>query len=898
MTLSFYVDYHTVWGESIAICFDRQPEGNGFGNPLAMRMIPDSSLWHIELACSDLRAAAGTGYSYMVVGSDGSVLRREWQKHIIPAADAATARLDLFDAWSDIPVDTPYMSSLFTDCVYRRNQSDRDVPVLPMPGTITLEVEAPLVPSDCTLAVAGSVPALGNWDIAKAVRFSDADYPKWRVSIPLSGLSGAFEYKFLIVKKATGELVEWEPGSNRIINLPSGMGSYYAIIVSGLKVQASLPLWRGAGVAIPVFSLRSESDFGIGDFTDIKIMADWAASTGQRIIQLLPVNDTNMTGEWTDSYPYNSISSFALHPIYIRPTEAGKLQNPARRNYYEEKRCELQALKAVDYEAVFALKMAYMRELFIQDGPLMIQSNDFKAFIEENDSWLTPYAAFCVLRDRFSTPDMSKWGEYAQYRKDSVDALLASNQPDVQLVYFIQYHLDRQLRSARDYAHERGVALKGDIPIGISRTSVDAWLYPELFNLNSSAGAPPDDFAKNGQNWGFPTYNWEAMARDDFKWWKNRFSNMARYFDAYRIDHVLGFFRIWQIPYDQIHGLLGVFNPALPFTAEELKNSYDFILNPEVNCKPYIADWTVADFFGNRAEEVKERFLSPIGGGRYSLKPEFSTQKAIAEWGSKLSEKSSDKELVEPLQNLIDQVLFLPDTTRKDMWHPRISGQQTCSYRALNDYERNQYDKLYNDFYYLRNNDFWRVKAMDKLPTITETTNMLACAEDLGMIPACVPSVLDSLKILTLEIQRMPKDPGSQFGNPATYPYLSVCSTSTHDMPGLRGWWEANHTISQSFFNHILHQSGEAPLSAEPWICSMIVESHLQSPSMLCVIPLQDYLSTDEKLRRQNHKEEVINEPSNPRHYWRYRMHLTLEQLQGANEFNERLRTMVTSAGR
>jgi len=898
MKLSLFVDYSTVWGETLSVELAHGPSGGDMPEVLPMTLIQGTTIWHVEIAVTDLRTLEGVEYTYLVKLSDGRVSRREWCGHTVPRADASTARLDLFDAWCDRPAELPYLSTLFTDCVFRRDAATVSEAEIPAPGMMTIQATAPIVPADCVLAVAGSIPALGGWDPAKALRLADAGYPVWQATFVLPPATTSFDYKFLIVKRDSGEVVSWEPRSNRTFVLPYPLNGGEALVLSGLTVHAPFPLWRGAGVAIPVFSLRSAEDFGVGDFTDIKLMADWAASTGQTIIQLLPVNDTSMTGTWTDSYPYNSISSFALHPLYIRPQEAGELNDSQRRDWYEEERRRLNSLSAVDYEAVMKAKTSYMRELFEQDGPDTVVSGDFTRFVEENTHWLTPYAAFCVLRDRFGTSDMSRWGEYSVYDPERIATFIDANISEIQLIYFIQYHLDKQLRAARDHAHSRGVALKGDIPIGISRTSVDAWLNPGLYNLDASAGAPPDDFAVNGQNWGFPTYNWDAMRRDGFKWWKDRFRNMARYFDAYRIDHVLGFFRIWQIPLDQVHGLLGVFNPALPFTEEELRRSYDFGLNGSVNCQPYIADWTLPDFFGERTEEVKQRFLSPIGGGRYELKPEYATQRAIADWGSHLPETSNDRDLVAPLQGLIDQVLFLPDPYRKGFWHPRIAAQHTYSYRVLNDYERYRFDQLYNDFFYRRNDSFWRARAMEKLPVVTETTRMLACAEDLGMIPACVPSVMDELRILALEIQRMPKNPDRQFGDPALYPYLSVCATSTHDMPGIRGWWEADHAASQSFFNHVLHQSGDAPFYAEPWICTMIIDSHLASPSMLCILPLQDYLSIDGSLRRRNPAEETINEPANPRHYWRYRMHLDLEQLLVAKDFNDRLRGMIANAGR
>ncbi len=900
MKLTFFIDYHTNWGEHISLQLTRNIPGVEAAGDLTMAMAPvaGTDLWHIELTCPDLRSVQDMEYGYVVASETGHIIRREWQSHRIPVADPSTERLIVCDAWLDRPADLPYLSTLFTKSVCRRPDHYHTAAKLPAPGTVTLRASAPMVPSDCVLAVAGSIDSLGGWDTASALRLSDEEYPVWTITFPLPADCRAFEYKFLIIKEKTGEIMSWEPRSNRVFVVPVDASRADAIVVTDLSVPAPLPLWRGAGVAIPVFSLRSADDFGVGDFADIRLMADWAALTGQTIIQLLPVNDTNMTGTWTDSYPYNSISSFALHPMYLRPSEAGRLDDAEAMARYEQERQRLQALPAVDYEAAFKLKMDYMRDLFNQERETIVSSDEFKSFVEKNAGWLTPYAAFCVLRDRFSTPDMTQWGEYAVYDPAKVAALIKESGDEINFVYFLQYHLDRQLRDARNYAHSRGVALKGDIPIGISRTSVDAWLRPELFNLDASAGAPPDDFAVNGQNWGFPTYNWDAMARDNFSWWKDRFRNMARYFDAYRIDHVLGFFRIWQIPLDQLHGLLGVFNPALPFTEQELRQNYDFGLNPSVNCRPYIADWTLGEIFGPRAEEIKERFLLPIGGGRYELRPELATQKAIAAWGETIAAEHPDRDLIEPLMGLIDQVLFLPDPYRQGYWHPRIDARKTFSYRALTDYERYQYDRLYDDFFYRRNDDFWRHKAMEKLPPIIEATKMLTCAEDLGMIPACVPSVMDELRILSLEIQRMPKDPNRQFGDPALYPYLSVCATSTHDMPGIRGWWESDRGMAQSFFNNVLHQPGEAPFYAEPWICSMIIDSHLHSPSMLCILPLQDYLAIDSDIRRENPADEIINEPSNPRHYWRYRMHLSLEELLGAEAFNNRLNAMVASSGR
>ncbi|MDE6271073.1 MAG: 4-alpha-glucanotransferase, partial [Muribaculaceae bacterium] len=437
---------------------------------------------------------------------------------------------------------------------------------------------------------------------------------------------------------------------------------------------------------------------------------------------------------------------------------------------------------------------------------------------------LLPYAAFCVLRDRFATPDFTLWPEeFAVYRAEFIENFAKENSAEMEYVYYLQFHLDKQMKHVASYARDKGVAIKGDIPIGISRTSADAWQSPELFNMNSQAGAPPDDFSVLGQNWGFPTYNWDVMARDGFAWWKARFRKMSEYFDAYRIDHVLGFFRIWQIPMDAIHGLLGIFNPALPFTPEELRDSYGFNFNVELYTKPYIMDWFLGDIFGDLCDEVRARFLFVNGYGTYCLRPEFDTQRKVAAYFADKEASDKNKRLCDGLMALIDNVLFIEDPVQKGLYHPRISAQHSYIYRSLNDYDKWSFNRLYNDFFYHRHDAFWYEKAMQKLPPLISSTDMLVCAEDLGMIPHCVPDVMHRLEMLSLEIQRMPKDPNVEFGDTWHYPYFSVCTTSTHDMGGIRQWWEEDHTASQRFFNNVLHEPGQAPYFCEPWVCERIV---------------------------------------------------------------------------
>ncbi len=893
MKISFNVDYRTAWGETLHVSGNSAALGaNDIRKAPAMRYAGGQK-WELEVEIDDHEGQT-LEYNYIVKNENGYE-RREWGPGHRITPTPGVSRMEIYDRWQDQPWDKPYYSSAFTGCINLRQKPD--APANPVNGMMNIRVSAPMVAPGQVLAISGEPEALGKWDTRKAVRMSDACFPEWSANISLRDIKGPFDYKFLILDKATGDVVAWEGRDNRRLDVAAAQTDE-ALVVAGMRFVNPLAPWRGAGVAIPVFSLRSDDDFGAGDFIDMMKLVDWAAATGQRFIQILPINDTTMTHTWTDSYPYNANSTFALHPMYLRPELIGKLKSAERRAYYEDLRKELNALPTVDYERVNNAKREWTRELFAQEGAKVVASADFKSFVERNESWLMPYAAFCTLRDQNSTADMSKWGEYAVYTPEKLKKLVNDHRNEIDFVCFQQYFLDKQMRQVCDYAHSKGVAIKGDIPIGISRNSVDAWINPRLFNLDCQAGAPPDDFSVLGQNWGFPTYNWEEMSRDGFAWWKARFRKMSEYFDAYRIDHVLGFFRIWQIPMDALHGLLGIFNPALPFTPEELRNNYDFWIDVDKQTTPYIMDWFLGDYFGEYTDEARQRFLVDAGWGRYRLRPEFDTQRKVADYFAGQEKNDKNTRLCDALLGLIDNVLFIEDPVEKGKYHPRISAQFTYTYRSLNDYEKWCFNRLYNDFFYRRHNDFWYGKAMWKLPPLIDATDMLVCAEDLGMIPACVPAVMSQLEILALEIQRMPKDPEARFGNTWNYPYYSVCTTSTHDMGGIRQWWEEDREKTQEYYNNVLHEAGAAPQYAEPWICQKIVDNHFKSPSMLCILPLQDMLATDADIRRHDPREEQINVPANPRHYWRYRMHLTLDELKNAVSFNNRLHDMIRNSGR
>lgn len=880
MEALFRIHYHTRWGEQLYV------DISGIGR-LPLRHT-GNGVWEGRTPIPE-SAGLEISYNYLMSRTDGSV-RHEWgSPRIRVCGNGLTA---FADQWHDRPEAAPFYSSAFTRCFFS-HKGGRKLTSLPENApTLTILFEAPQTQPRHIPVICGNTVALGNWNPEKGCITAIAGETTYAATIPMPQAPLSFK---VTVRDASGKIT-WEEGTDRMLD-PATLPHADHVVAETAPFKSPLPLWRGAGVTIPVFSLRSDSDWGIGDFADLCKMADWAAATGQQIIQILPINDTTMTGTWTDSYPYNSISTFALHPIYLRPELAGMLPEEEMEEFRTEGK-RLNALPTVDYEGAFRLKSRYFRRLYDIAGEETLSSGDYVSFTERNRDWLVPYAAFCMLRDRNNTSDMNCWGEYAVYDSKKIEKLVEDNYKEASYWMFLQFHLDKQLHKAVAYCHSAGIAIKGDIPIGISRTSVDAWLYPELFNLTTSAGAPPDDFAILGQNWGFPTYNWERMSHDGFAWWKARFRKMAEYFDAYRIDHVLGFFRIWQIPLDAIHGLLGVFYPALPYSPAELEKDFGFSFDESMT-QPYITEEVLNELFGELSGGVAKEYLdAPDHNGRYKLKESFATQRKIADHFRMLPDDGDSNRIFNGLMTLTDDVLFIADPYKGGHYHPRITGDHTYAYKHLPRERQAQYRRLYEHFYYHRNDSFWKEKAMCKLPPLIDSTSMLCCAEDLGMIPACVPSVMDKLEILSLKVQRMPSEFGVESGDTYSYPYYSVCTTSTHDMGGIRQWWEENKERTRRYFTHRLHLSGEAPYYAEPWICDRIVADHLASPSMLCILPLQDWLSVDGSVRRHDPREEQINDPANPANNWNYRMHLSLEELCGARDLSTRIRKMITASGR
>lgn len=890
MTVQFNIEYKAMFGEQIVV--NIQTEEGELKLPLETT---DGERW----ACDWCVESPEKSYTYYYsVEREGRAVKTEWLmiKHQLDVNARKAAVYTLYDHWKAMPKDAYLYSSAFTDCI--NHQAPQEMKPETGSKIVRLIVRAPQLRDGERLGVLGADKALGAWDVQKILPMTQHTYNEWVADIDATRLEGShLEFKFVAFRNAKNELL-WETSMNRTVDLPEMKAGE---LVSYELDQAFFALYNRklAGTQVPVFSLRTRKSAGIGDFGDLKTMIDFVASTGQKVLQLLPINDTTITHTWTDSYPYSCISVFAIHPQYANLHALPELKDAKARAEAEKTRAELNALDKIDYEKVNDFKINYLRQIFNQEGEKMMKTAEYKAFFQDTKQWLVPYAQYSYLRDKNGTADFNLWPDHQVWdeaeRKALTDPKTAAYK-NVAFFYFVQFVLDRQMQEAHEHAKAKGVILKGDIPIGVNRNGCDVWMEPKYFNLNGQAGAPPDDFSANGQNWGFPTYNWFEMLKDGCQWWNRRFKNMARYFDAYRIDHVLGFFRIWEIPVHSVHGLLGQFAPALAMSREEIE-SYGLHFQEDRFTRPFITDWVLDRMFHERAGEVKEKYLDRLDDERYQMKPEVDTQRKVE---ALFADVTDEKELWlrDGLYALISDVLFVRDHTNPGVFHPRISAQLDFIYESLYDNDKAAFNRLYNDYFYRRNNQFWYQEAMKKLPKLVQATRMLVCAEDLGMVPDCVPWVMDELKILSLELQSMPKDPSVKFGHLSRNPYRSVCTISSHDMPTLRMWWDENVQRTQEYYNTMLYRQGPAPHPLPGWLASDIISRHLTSPSMLCILSIQDWLATDEALRLPDADAERINIPANPKHYWRYRMHLNIEDLAADKRFVQNITEMISQSGR
>lgn len=893
MVITFRINYHTQWGEAIAVEILNT-------NETIILSTADGELWEGSHIIEHTEENRTLQYRYCVfVGEECTRLERGNCRHVLTLPPSSTRQTAILvnDAWRDLPACNYLFSSAFSGD-YDIRESHSTAAASPL-CSLTLRVLSPcLHQKGLKLGIVGESESLGKWE--KPLIFTEILPNQWELTLDVYALEGNSEYKFVAVDPQKAVIAEWEEGKNRRLYVPQlEKGAHYYLPEREIYLPSTQR--KIAGTAVPVFSLRTEGSQGVGDFGDLKKIIDWAVETGQRALQILPINDTTMTGTWMDSYPYKAISIYAFHPMFVDLRSVGPLSDRTKEQKYLKTFRQLNAMTEIDYESVNKAKRDYLLLAFREKGKAVMETAEYQEFFKKNEDWLLPYAAFSVLRDKFGTADFNAWPQYSTYNAAEIKAFCSENGEGCHgFAYYcyVQFLLHQQLLEASRYARKNGVILKGDIPIGVSRHSVEAWAEPYYFNMNGQAGAPPDAFSATGQNWGFPTYNWEVMRQDGYLWWKRRFAKMAEYFTCYRIDHILGFFRIWEIPIHSIQGILGLFSPALPMSEEEIEG-FGLKFDKYFMTRPFINDEILARVFGSEADYVRSTFLQHSHYDVWSLRPEFATQRDVQNWYDREGGRKKNAESIrDGLFTLIDNVLFIADNKETGKYHPRITAYESLVFERLNATERANFMRLYNHYYYERHNEFWYKAAMERLPELLEAAPLLPCGEDLGMVPDCVPWVMDELQILSLEIERMPKNPKHEFAHVWEYPVRSVCTIGTHDMSTFRGWWKEDAQQTARYYHNVMCRGGNVPDDAPGWVCEDVVRRHLNSPSLLAILALQDWLAIDEKLRLPNVDNERINVPANPRHYWRYRMHISIESLLRQDAFNGKMKSLISESQR
>ncbi|MCJ8154270.1 4-alpha-glucanotransferase [Chryseobacterium sp. SSA4.19] len=882
MKLYFNVGYSVKAGEKLQLIVTE--EGAVFKTyPM---FYTQNDLWKCEIDYF----SKSVSYRYQLVGEKGNVLREEFAHHYLNFPHNYKEFV-IFDKWNNKNFPENYLNNKILHNKLNAFKPER-ISVLKK-HTHLFRLEAPVYNPNWKIVLFGSTPSLGSWQYENVLHLYQTRIGVWEVSVEIPE-NELIQYKYGLYDIEKQEVIDIETGENRFA-LPNSSKDALQIVSDHYFKFKLYQMYHDAGVAIPVFSLRTEDGFGVGEFSDLKKLADWTKETQLGIIQILPINDTTANYSWTDSYPYAAVSVYALHPQYISLENLDfKLPEDILQEYEKEK-AELNALELIDYEKMISGKWKYLKTVFTTNKDKIYKDRNFKKFIKDNESWLIPYAAFCVLRDKYKTPNFTEWKTHKKYVAGKIAPFfnIKSKEYETSMLHaWVQYQLHQQLKDAIDYIHSLEVSVKGDLPIGIYRYSVEAWTEPELFGMDFQAGAPPDQFTELGQNWEFPTYNWEAMKANDYQWWKNRFKALEQYFDAMRIDHILGFFRIWRMPVSATQGILGYFYPAVPVTLEEF-NARHIPFNFDRYCQPFINDQILLNYFGDNKEDALV-FMDDHQNGTYVFKEEFNTQRKLTDFFKKNPHGPIEEQLIALCAN----VLFLiEERNGQIVYHPRFNVYHTDSYQHLSDWEKKSIYDLYQDYFFVRQDQLWYEKAMEKLPVILNATQMLICGEDLGLVPDCVPVVMDELAIIALKVQRMPSD-HLPFYSPEKAGYMNVVTASSHDSSTLRQWWQENPILTQRYFNEQLVQYGKAPEEMDARLAEIIMKQHLYNDAMLAIFPIQEFLTTDKELTNIEMHNERINNPAVFPHYWRYRMHLKLEDLKGRSDFNRKIADWVINSGR
>jgi 4-alpha-glucanotransferase len=628
-----------------------------------------------------------------------------------------------------------------------------------------------------------------------------------------------------------------------------------------------------------VGSLRGEESIGVGEFLDLIEFSGLCKKMGIGLIQLLPVNDTGY-----ESSPYSALTAFALHPLYLR---IGAMPEGARySSALEELRKQFDKSVRFSYLQLTRAKIQLLREIYaahkeaIRDkakpgGPLT-------AWIEQNP-WVKEYAVYRRLKEAHGEKSWKDWVSYRDASPEDIAGLWNDESLLEEHLFWvwIQEALDAQFSKAVESLKAEGILLEGDLPILMNEDSCDVWSHPEYFHLNLSAGAPPDMYSPKGQNWGFPTYNWQAQAENDYAWWRSRLTAAGKYYQAYRIDHVLGFFRIWASRREDTSSLLGRYIPCNPITDKDLRS---------------------LGFDSGRIRWVSQSHIptEEVWNTLRNSGLDETAQKAEAE---RVFTRVLDRIGNEELWLFKDSIRGEKDIERLGL-HPGITGYLLWAWtnRLFLEYEKGKFVPVW---YYRNSRAYatlsaqeqinleavlkkrqqesereWEKLGMKLLKALTESSSMIPCAEDLGAVPECVPKVLAKLNILGLRVVRWFRSwdkPGQPYIPFEEYPELSVCTPSVHDSSTLREWWE--HEADKQVFCDFIGEPSLPPIY-NPGAAQKMLKKIASTVSRFRVFQIQDLLHLSTKWYAPDPASERINVPGTANEFnWTYRLPAAIKEI-------------------
>jgi len=657
---------------------------------------------------------------------------------------------------------------------------------------------------------------------------------------------------------------------------------YYNDCRKGVDMEKKATVKRLLGVVIPVGALRTKNGIGVGEFLDLIEFALLCKKMKIGLIQILPVNDTG-----NDSSPYFSLTSFGLHPLYlsIEGLDEFKTADSAIKKRLKAAKEKFDNNKRFSHYDVLNEKLDICREIYNANKEEISKSKSLASWIEQN-VWVKEYAVYKRIK---ALNDLRSWKEWKDHRivtKADIEKFWNDSKLREEHFFYVwlQQALDFQFAKASKAIKDTGIILEGDLPILLNEDSCDVWANPEIFIQELSAGAPPDMYSPDGQNWGFPIYNWEEQEKNNYAWWRYRLKVAEKYYQAYRIDHVLGFFRIWASTYFDYSSTLGRFVPYVPITSGDLrKMNFDssrirWVSQPHI---PTNEIWdTLKKNWGSlyTDDEIEAAAIKIFSKALIRIDNEelWLFKKKIR------GEKDIDALNLHPaIRNYLlakwKDRAFLE--YKKGKFFPTWYYRNTKAYNTFSQEEKNNLESLIEKRQ-KKSEKIWSVQGMKLLSILKESSSMLPCAEDLGDVPSCVPRVLTKLNILGLRVVRWFRiwdREGQPYIPFDEYPKLSVCTPAVHDSSTVRQWWESE--IDQAQFSGFIGVPS-LPRIYNPGTAKAILSKAASARSLFRVFQVQDLLHLSNKWYSENPADERINVPGTDNSFnWTYRLPAIISEI-------------------